>query len=390
MRIYLIAGEASGDLHGAALVRALREREPGIAVMGIGGSLLAAAGMEIRVDNRDLAVVGISEVIWHARDLKRALKVVSSDLARERPEALVLIDFPDFNLMAARRAKSLGIPVVYYIPPQVWAWRKGRLRKIGRRVDRVLTIFPFEEEIYSRQGIPVTFVGHPLVDAASGRPARNDARRSIGLSDDSAVLALLPGSRRREVELLFPVQLDAARLLGADVPNLEVVVPVAPTVEESALERMAVEAGVRARLSRAPAVDVLAASDAAVVTSGTATLEAAIAGVPFVIVYKVSGVTAALGRLLIGVENIGLVNIVAGRRVVPELLQEDASPEEIVRAVRPWLTDPASRAGMEKDLDEVRRKLGPPGASARAADAVMSIVGGRSAAERGAERVVHA
>ena len=390
MRIYLIAGEASGDLHGAALVRALRDREPGTLVMGIGGSLLAAAGMEIRVDNRDLAVVGISEVISHARDLRRALKVVSDDLARERPDALVLIDFPDFNLMAARRAKSLGLRVVYYIPPQVWAWRKGRLRKIGRRVDRVLTIFPFEEEIYRRQGIPVTFVGHPLVDAASGRPGRVEARRSIGLSEEAAVLALLPGSRRREVELLFPVQLEAARRLGADVPGLSVVVPVAPTVDERALERMAAEAGVKARLSRAPAIDVLAASDAAVVTSGTATLEAAIAGVPFVIVYKVSGVTAALGRLLIGVENIGLVNIVAGRRVVPELLQENASPDEIVRAVRPWLTDRASRAGMERDLDEVRRRLGPPGASARAAEAVMSIVGRLVPMEKSDERVGHA
>ncbi len=390
MRIYLIAGEASGDLHGAALVRALKEREPGTMVAGIGGSLLAEAGMDVRFDNKDLAVVGISEVVSHARDLRRALKVVGDDLAKERPDALVLIDFPDFNLMAARRAKSLGIPVVCYIPPQVWAWRKGRLRKIARRVDRVLTIFPFEEEIYRRHGIPSTFVGHPLVDAVSGRPARNDARRSIGLSEDAPVLALLPGSRRREVELLFPVQLEAARRLGADVPNLSVVVPVAPTVEEKVLERMAAEAGVKTRLSRAPAIDVLAASDAAVVTSGTATLEAAIAGVPFVIVYKVSGVTAAIGRLLIGVENIGLVNIVAGRRVVPELLQEDASPEGIVRAVRPWLTDPASRAGIKNDLDEVRKRLGPPGASARAAEAVMSAVRGRSTAEKAMERVGHA
>ncbi len=357
----IVAGEASADLHGARLLHALQRRVPDLACFGIGGPALEEAGAEILVQAAELAVVGITEVAAKAPALLRALSLSRRELARRRPHLLVLIDFPDFNLMLARTAKRLGIPVLYYISPQVWAWRSGRIRTIAARVDHMAVILPFEEALYRRQGVPVTFVGHPLMDAAP-QPAPEPWGAPV-------LVSLLPGSRDSEVQRLLPVMLDAVQRLNPRYPATVWRVSVAPTVDPSLVAGILAQhdASGRCETVIGGTADLLAASTLVVAASGTVTLEAAIAGTPTVIVYKVSPLSYRLGRLLIRVPYIGLANLIADAPLMPELIQDNACPEAIARTVAALLDDPARRERMRAALAQVRRRLGPPGATERLA-----------------------
>lgn len=358
--LMIIAGEASADAHGAGLVRALRRRRPDLACFGVGGPALRDAGVEIIVDAAALAVVGITEVAVKARALADALGRVRRALARRRPGLLVLIDLPDFNLMVAATARRLGIPVLYYIGPQIWAWRPGRIRQIARRVDHMAVILPFEAPLYRRHGVPVTFVGHPLMDAAPPPGVEPKGAPRVGL---------LPGSRDREIERHLPEMLAAAEAVARQRPDVRWTVSIAPGVDPAFVHRIIAAADPTVSLETASGGvrDILARSTLVVAASGTVTLEAAVAGTPTVIVYKVSALSYRLGRALIRVPFIGLANLIAGAPVVPELIQDQVTGENIAGHVLALLQNPARRRAMRTALARVRQRLGPPGADERVA-----------------------
>jgi len=358
--LMIIAGEASADAHGAGLVRALRRRQPDLACFGVGGPALRSAGVEIIVDAAALAVVGITEVAFKARALADALGRVRRALARRRPALLVLIDLPDFNLMVAATARRLGIPVLYYIGPQIWAWRPGRIRRIAQRVDHMAVILPFEASLYRRHGVPVTFVGHPLMDAAPPPSVEPPGPPRVGL---------LPGSRDREIERHLPQMLAAACQVARRRPDVRWTVSIAPGVDPAFVHRIIADANPPVSLDTVTGGvrGILAESTLVVAASGTVTLEAAVAGTPTIIVYKVSALSYRLGRALIRVPFIGLANLIAGAPVVPELIQDQVTGENIAGHVLSLLEDPARRRAMRTALARVRLRLGAPGAGERVA-----------------------
>jgi lipid-A-disaccharide synthase len=370
LRVLLVAGEASGDLHGAALVRALRRRVPEIEVWGVGGAHLRAADMRILVETASVTTMGFTETFGTIGRLLAAYRRLVRFLDEQRPHLVVLVDYPEFNLMIARQAKRRGIRVFYFIGPQVWAWRRRRVRKIRRRVDKMGLVFPFEPALYagSRQN-PAEFVGHPLLDVA--RPTRDAAetRRRYGLTPGRPTLALLPGSRRKELRfLLAPMCAAAARLADE---GWQAVLALAPGLEPSDVRRT-----LDGELPRLPLVaddtyNLLAASDAAVVASGTATLETALLGCPMVIVYRVSPLTHWLARRLVQVDWIGMPNIILQRSVFPELIQDQATAEGMAAAVRDVVSRRAELAGA---LASLRARLGEPGAVERAADLAVALL----------------
>ena len=372
MTVLILAGEASGDHAAAGLVRELRARAPETRFFGLAGPEMEAAGVEPLVRSADVAVVGIQEVAAAFPRILGAWRRLTAALAARRPDLVVLVDYPDFNLRFARRARGLGVPVLYFVSPQVWAWRPGRLDTIGRRVNRMMVLFRFEEELYRARGIPVTWVGHPLADQPAP-PAREAARARLGLPAEGRVVALLPGSRRGEVGRILPVLRDAALRLAKDDPGLQFVLPAAPTLDPGALRALCGDAPIRVVAGDLPAV--LGAADAAAVASGTATLQVALAGVPLVVVYRVGGLTALIARGLIRVRDVGLVNLVAGRRVAEELVQEACTPDRVAAALR-GLLDPAAAARSRAELAVVRERLGEAGAFRRAAGVALEMLGG--------------
>jgi lipid-A-disaccharide synthase len=368
--VLLVAGEASGDLHGATLARALAALAPGLTMAGMGGPRMAAAGVRILHGIDRVAVVGVTEVLRRLPALWRVFRDLSRCLARRRPRVLVLIDFPDFNLRLARRARRLGIPVVYFIAPQVWAWRRGRLRAMARDVTRVLAIFPFEVGVYREAGVPVEFVGHPLLDILP--PFEREAARE-GLAGAREVLVgLLPGSRPEEVRRHLPVLLGAAARIRRRLPEARFVLPLAPTIDPAAVEGPVAGAPVPVRVLPGEAHRVMAAADLCLVASGTATLETACYGTPMVVLYRLSRVSYLIGRLVVrGLSAISLPNIIAGRPAVPELIQGRATSVGIARAALVLLQDEAARAAQRTTFREVRARLGASGAGTRAAQAVL-------------------
>ncbi|GBE12948.1 lipid-A-disaccharide synthase [bacterium BMS3Abin13] len=376
-QIMIVAGEASGDLHGAHLVQAMRELEPGLRFCGLGGRELKAAGVEILYDAARLAVVGLTEVISHLGDLLAARRILLKRMRERQPALLILIDFPDFNLLLAAKAKKLGIPVFYYISPQVWAWRSGRVRKIGRLADRIGVILPFEQEFYHRRGVQVDFVGHPLMDSVHATMSRDEFLAGRSIDPDKVVVGLLPGSRKKEIISLLPPFLAAARLLTErSGQNFVFLLPRASTISPELLEENGVgryRDSLDLRVIDEKRYDLMAACDAVVVASGTVTLELAILGVPTVVTYRFSPRTYHLGRLLIKLQWFSLVNLIAGRTVIPELLQAQVTPDNIARELRVLLEDREARATMLRGLAEVREKLGGPGASRRAARIALNI-----------------
>ena len=378
-RIMLVAGEASGDMHGAKLVDAMREQAPDLEVCGIGGPALAAQGMEILYDSSRLAVVGIIEVISHLRFIREAMRALEKRLREQPPDLLILIDYPDFNLIIAKKAKRLGIPVFYYISPQVWAWRSGRVKTIRKLVDRLTVILPFEKEFYQKRGMNVEYVGHPLMDTVRAVRPRTEFLPSLGIAPESTVIGILPGSRRREIAAMLPIFLGAAKLMEKQLGKVVFLLPLAPTLSEAdLLANGLAEAGVEVRVIRENRYELMAACAAVMAASGTVSLELAILDVPMVVAYKVSPLTYFLGRRLIKVPYASLVNLVAGREVVPELLQDDAVPEKIAAATVRLVANQTERARMLAGLAEVRERLGGPGASARAALLALSLAQDKS------------
>jgi len=370
-RLLVASGEPSGELYAAELVRHLRDLRPGLDVFGLGGDRLQAEGATLLAHVRDLAVVGLLEVLSHLRQIRGVFRRVLDEVDRDPPQAAVLVDYPDFNLRLARALHRRGIPVVYYVSPQIWAWRRGRIRTIRETVARMLVIFPFEEALYRDAGVPVEFVGHPLVDRVHP-PTRADFLAGLGVSPGRDVVAVLPGSRLKEIAHNLPGLAGAIASLHAWRPELEFLLPVAPAIENALVEPAL--RGLPVRLVKEGAQSVLASCQAAMVASGTATVEAALVGAPMVVVYRLSPLTHFLGRRLVRVPHVAMVNLIAGKRAVPELIQDDFTPERVASEVRALLEQPERRDAMKRDLDEVRRRLGEPGASRRAAEAVAGVL----------------
>lgn len=369
----LSCGEPSGDLYAGALTRELRALDPSIHVRGFGGPQFAAAGGELIADYRGLSVTGLTAPIAKLPRTYAVLRRMLASARRDRPAALIAIDFPDFNFWLARGMKRLGIPVVYYIGPQIWAWRGGRLKTMKKIADRVIVIFPFEEKIYREAGVPVTFVGHPLIDLVT-RGDKAEVLRRYGLSPDAPTVAMLPGSRTNEVTRILPGLVGAAGRIRTSVPDAQFIVARAPDLDD-ALFDVARTPG----LGRVAVVDgdtdaVLSAADVVLTASGTATVQTAIHDVPMVIVYRLSAPEYWVGRRLVTVDTFGMVNLIAGEKIFPELIQEAFTPDAVAREAISFLTDSARRARAREGLARVRERLGAPGASRRAAEAILQVV----------------
>jgi lipid-A-disaccharide synthase len=383
VRVMISCGEPSGDLYAAALANEIRALDPAAHITGFGGERLRAAGADLTGDFSGLSVTGLLEVV---RVLPRTYAIYRQLVARarvERPDVFVAIDFPDFNFVLARALRKLRVPIVYYISPQLWAWRSGRMKTMRAIADRVLVIFEFEERIYRDAGVPVEWVGHPLLDVMPPDRPVDIVRREIGLQPGSPVIALLPGSRRNEVRAILPDLVATAELIRARISGAEFVVARAPHVSDEMLVPLA-------RLSGAPAVivdgradDVLSVADVALVASGTATVQAALHECPMVVVYRLSPLTYRLGRPFVRVKTFAMANLVAGRQVVPELIQDDFIPARVADEALKVLTDPAVAARVRNDLADVRSRLGQPGASRRAASAVLEVARNKRATALG-------
>jgi lipid-A-disaccharide synthase len=371
MRILIVTGEASGDLHGAHLAKAIMALDPTTELVGIGGPSMRAAGVNLVPGVPQLDVMGliglsaIRAMLQRVRAIRRVLKAEAWDL-------VVLIDNPGLNFHFARVAKAAGRRVLYYIAPQVWAWRPGRMKWIQRRVDHVVVILPFEPELYHRAGVRCTFVGHPLLDMVAPHYDRTKLRREFGLSESARVVGLLPGSRVREVEMLLPVLLKAAAQLVLAEPGTQFILAQASSIDDNLIQTLLRDSPVPVRVIHDRATEVMALSDVLLIASGTATLQAAVVGTPMVLLYKTSPLTYRLARWLITVKWIGLVNLVGGRLIVPELVQEEATDERLCREVLHLMRDPSAYNEMKEALRQVRQSLGEPGASSRAARVVLS------------------
>jgi lipid-A-disaccharide synthase len=370
VKLAIVAGEASGDLHASEVVRELKTLDASLSMFGIGGDLLAREGMTLLHHAREMGIVGLFNVLRHLPMFRRIYKELIARIEQERPDVVLLVDYPEFNLRVARRCKQLGLRVVYYISPQLWAWRTGRVRHIAKYVDRMVVIFPFEEEFYRKHKVPVTYVGHPLIEqlAHIGKPPRDP---------DELRIALMPGSRRMEVLSLLPPMLDAVEILrheaAIDGRNVNAYVIQAPTISREKLERIMHERGIVVSIREHDGGEGVAAADVALSSSGTATLESAVLGTPVVVMYRLSRANYLLAKRLVRLPHFSLVNIVAGKRVVPELIQDDVNGPRIAQEVRA-LIEPGHYEAVCADLAAVRGKLGEPGAARRVAEEIHKMV----------------
>jgi lipid-A-disaccharide synthase len=370
--ILIVAGEASGDLHGSKVVEALRQIDPQVGIVGMGGHHLRRAGAEILIDSSRLAVVGITEVLGRLGDLIRAYRKLKEVIRSQEIGLLLLIDFPDFNLGLAGVAKEAGVPVLYYISPQVWAWRSGRIQKIAQRVNRMAVILPFEVGLYQEAGLEAEFVGHPLMDTLG--EAENPSFPEEEGWRGNPLIALLPGSRHKEVKALLPEMIRAAEILSRRRSEARFLLALAPTIPRKEVEEMLPSGGVRLQVVEGMTYRAIRAAELVWVASGTATLETALLGKPMVIAYQVSPLSYWVGRAMIRLKWIGLVNIVAGRSLVPELIQKEARGERIAEETLKILEDEPYRRGMMEGIAEVKRKLGSPGAAERVAKMALEMI----------------
>ena len=389
MRVMIVAGEASGEMHGAGVVAALKARRPDIDVYGVGGDRMARAGCELIYHIERFSVMGITEVVRHLPFIRKALRRLDGLLESRRPDLIVLIDYPDFNLRLARKARRRGIPVLYYISPQVWAWRSRRVHAIVRLVDLMAVVFPFEVELYEKAGGKAVFVGHPMLDAGHPMPEALESRQTradfcegAGLDPDRPIIGMLPGSRVLEVERMLPAMAGTLEKVREDLPGVQGVIGLAPTVPRDGLAgilegELRLEDGVRG----VPVVEnstyqVMRHADLLLVTSGTATLESACFGTPLLVLYRMSRMSWWIARRLVRIPDIGLVNVVAGRRIAPEFLQDAVEPNTLAPVVLELLKDADKRSEMTRQLSEVKDRLGTPGAAARVADLALGLAGG--------------
>jgi lipid-A-disaccharide synthase len=367
----IIAGDPSGDLHGAGVVRELKKRIPSVDVYGVGGDRMKQEGMEILVHSSLLSFMGFAEVLKNLRLIRSVEKRLGRVLDERKPDVLVLIDYPGFNLRFAKRAKRQGVKTLYYISPQVWAWRKGRVKSMRGSVDRMKVVFPFEVEMYRHEGIDVEFVGHPLVDALKSSRSRAEFFASHGFNPGRRLLGLFPGSRRQEIERILPSMVKAAALLQRS-HDIQVGLGVAPNLG-TAYVRHFVPPSSQITLCENETYDLMQHADAALVTSGTATLETGWFGTPMVVVYKTSPLTFLIGRMLVDVQNIALVNIVAGKTIVPEFVQAGMHPRALAEAAGRFFDDAAYAQSVRSELAVIRTKLGRPGAAARVAEGIIAL-----------------
>ncbi len=365
MKLAIVAGEASGDLHASEVLKELKKLEPKIQTFGIGGDLLARNGMKLLHHAREMGIVGLFNVIRHLGMFRRIFDELIETIEREKPEAVLLVDYPDFNLRVAKKVKAMGIRVIYYISPQLWAWRRGRVKQIEKHVDHMIVIFPFEEDFYKKHNVSVTYVGHPLIEQVLGvgRAPKKEGKTRI---------VLLPGSRRMEVASLLPPMIDAVKILGRD-RTVEPFIIQAPTIEYDELEEITRKKGIEIPILPHDRGEGIGAADIAFSSSGTATLECAVLGTPVVVMYKLSPMTYFVARRLVKLPHFSLVNIVAGKKVVPELIQSEVNGPRIAQEARAVLDQPNYDC-IVAGLAEVKSKLGRFGASRRAAKTIMSIV----------------
>lgn len=374
-RIMIIAGEASGEARAARLVDEMRQRHPGeLEFIGIGGNEMKKAGVELHYHVRDMAVLGLFEVLKHYRFIKGALEEMKTLLQTQRPNMLILVDYSGFNLRLAPTAKALGIPVCYYISPQVWAWRRKRIDKIRDLVNRMMVVFPFEEALYRDAGVPVTYVGHPLIDEAHSPLTRAEAASEFGLDANRPVIGLFPGSRRNEIKRLLPTMLQAAVMLHNENAARQFILPKAGTLDQSEIDLyLDPMSGVQVRVVEDRFYDVIRSCDAIVTASGTATLEIALMETPLVVVYKVSPLSFRIMRKLIKLKHIAMCNIIAGKEVAKELLQSEVTPINVANELRHML-QPSINQQRRQELKRVREILGEPGGAGRAAETALALL----------------
>lgn len=367
--VLLVAGEASGDLRGAELIGELRKLRPDVRVTGVGGDRLRAAGMDVLVDAAELSAMGVTELFGRVgsivRSYRRVRGAITGANGAERPDLVVLIDFPDFNLRLAKVARRVGIPVLYYVSPQVWAWRRYRVKTLAKRVDHLAVVFPFEADLY-RGLTEVSFVGHPALETVRATGTPDDVRRRHGLATDRPLVTLLPGSRGSEVRALLPAMVEAVRLLGVQAVVALAHESLRPLAQEICPDGPPLVHG--------ETWDLVAAADLVLLSSGTATLETALLERPMVIMYRLSPLSYGLARMLVRVPFIGMPNLILGKAAVPELIQADVTPERIAEEARRILDDPARAAAMRADLARVRAMLGEPGAAHRAAEIALRMI----------------
>jgi len=373
-KILMVAGEISGDLHGAHLMEAILRIDPEIQFFGVGGDRLEKTGMKILYHSQSLSVVGITEVLFKMGSIMKALRGLKQFLNQEKPDLAILIDFPDFNLRLAKIAHRRGIPVLYYISPQVWAWRPKRVHLIARCVKKMVVLFPFEIPFYEAVGVDVEWVGHPLLDIVRPTLPKEIAFEQFGLDPKRRTIALLPGSRIHEVKRLLPPLLSSAQLLQKEIPDLQFIIPLAPGIPEAILSPWMRNISVPVKVVKGWTYDAMNISELLITASGTATLEAAILGKPMIVVYRVSFLSYWVGRGLIQVEHIGLVNLVAEREIAPELIQNEVSPQRIADEALRIMRDPILQRRMTEAMAGVRQSLGEPGAAQRAASIVTSLL----------------
>lgn len=378
LKLFVIAGENSGDLHGGNLFRALFKQYPNIKAYGIGGPQLEKAGVKLKANIvEDLAIIGFVGVITNFPAIRRLFQNTLDYLDKFRPDALILVDYPGFNIRIADRAKKMGIPVVWYISPQIWAWHKSRLYTLARVVDRMIVVFPFEVNLYRDENVDVVHVGHPLFDVIKVDMTREEVCAEFGLDPERPIICMVPGSRRKEVKPFLPIMLEGARRYREIDRDAQFVIVRASTIQEELIDK-AIE---KARLDFRPTIvdrlryNIRSNCDFSWVKSGTSTLEAAILGTPMLIVYRVNALTWIIGKQIFTIGHIGLPNIVAGDRIVPELLQDEFTPRNLAEKTAHYLTDRDAYTRMVEDLDDVRRKLGGSGASTNAARAVLEVCG---------------
>ena len=367
--IMIVAGEPSGDLQASRVAVELKEIVPDLEILGMGGDLMEEAGVELIYHIRDSAVVGIGDVFTAIPAFLKKREHLKHLIRTKHPDALVLVDFGDFNMPLARFAHRLGIPVIYYIPPKAWAWRPNRAKKIAKTTTAVASIFPFAAEFYREAGANVAFVGHPLLDFARTDLSCAEARRTLGLDVDFPVLGLMPGSRRREIERILPVMLEVIDQIHWVVPDCQFVLPLAPGIDSATLPEMPL-----VKVVRGSVYEAMRASDLMLIASGTATLEAACLGTPMIVVYKMSRLSWHILRALVKLKLSGLPNVIAGREIVPELLQDQVRAERITPIALELLQNPKKREAQQEQLRWVYEQLGEPGAAKRTAQLILSHI----------------
>ena len=373
-RIMIVAGEASGDIYGADLVQKALSLDSGLHFFGIGGSRMREAGVSTLVDSADIAVMGLVEVFKHFGVISAAFLTLKKLLLEDPPELLILIDYPGFNLRLAKVAKKAGVKILYYISPKVWAWKAGRIRKIAATVSHMAVIFPFEVPLYEKAGVPVSFVGHPMLDLVNVAMNRGEAAASFGLDPAGKTIGLFPGSRRSEIERILPTILAAAALLHVRFPELQFVMPLASTLCEDDIRPHLNSSGITPIVTTERIHDLIRGCDAIVSVSGTVTLEIALVGTPMVIIYKLAPLTYHVARRVVKIKHIGLCNIVADRSIVKELIQDQANPEAIAAEVTMILSDETYRTTMNTDLASICEKLGGGGAALRTALLALDLI----------------